>query len=93
MKTFHKIGRDARVDWVVVLSLSAATAIALAIGGLSLYNAVVKGDIQGKPKNGTSASSKFNEKSISGVIGDFDKRVEMSNEARAGHAGVGDPSI
>ncbi len=93
IKIIKEIGRNARVDWIAILFLSVVTATTLAIGGVYLYNAVVKGDIQGNETPPAVSSATLNEKAISSVIADFDQRAEISKKARAGYSGVGDPSI
>lgn len=93
MKLFKEIGRNARVDWILILAVSVVIAIVLAIGGLNLYNAVQKGDWRVNDTAVVVPASKFNEKVISSFISTFDERDEASGKARAGYAGVGDPSI
>ena len=93
IKIIKEVGRNAHIDWIAILVLSIGTALALAIGGLYLYNAVVKGDIQGSTPVPAISFKKFNEKAVSSTVGEFNQREEISKTARAGYAGVSDPSI
>lgn len=93
MKIIKEIGHNAHIDWIIILFLSTATALALAIGGLYLYNAVMKGNIQGSEATPSISLEKFNEKAISSVIQNFDRREEASRKALAGYGGFEDPSI
>ena len=66
-KIFKEIGRNAHIDWAAIFILTMGTIIALAIGGVYLYNAVMAGEIQGGAVPATVSASKFDEKVISGA--------------------------
>ncbi len=93
IKIIKEIGRNAHIDWIAVLFLSICTTLALAIGGWYLYNAVVKGSIQGNEAPTAVSAPRFNEKAISLVIERFNQREEISTKVRSGYSGPGDPSI
>ena len=93
MKLLKEIGRNARVDWIVILLSSIVVAIVLAIGGFYLYNALMKGDIQGNQAISAVPPSKFSEKTLSSFTNTLDERAAMSITTLAGYRGVGDPSI
>ena len=90
MKFIKEIGRNPHLDWLLILVISFAVFVALAIGGYNLYNAVTSGDIQGNGSTATGA--RLNEKAITSVISQFETREEVSGSVRNGYAGVSDPS-
>ncbi len=92
MKIFKEIGRNVYIDWIIILFFVAITTTALAFGGIYLYNAVTKGDIQGG--NGTnSLGNKLDTNILSLVVSDFSSRADVTKRVGAGYSGPRDPSI
>ncbi len=93
MKTLKEIGRNPHIDWIIILILSSAATAFLAIGGISLYNAVTRGDSGDAHVVSNTASADLDKKALSRVLERFAQKEELSKKAKSGYAGVGDPSI
>jgi len=90
---FKEIGRNAYVDWLVILLVTTIVIVCLAIGGVYLYNAVVKGEVKGQEGAAPLPAIRFDEKALSKVMIEFDARGEASKKALTGYTGIGDPSL
>jgi hypothetical protein len=93
MKLFKEIGRNPHLDWIIIMFLSLLIAVFLAIGGISLYNAVTKGEIQEVVTKPSDSAKNLDKKTLSSVIQRFVEKEEASMRARSGYDGPADPSI
>lgn len=92
-KILKEIGRNAHIDWIVVICLSVSTAIGLAIAGFYLYNAVVTGSLNKDEQIPVVSAPKFDVKAISTAVHSFKQREEATKRAKVGYKGFPDPSI
>jgi hypothetical protein len=92
MSIIKEIGRNPNIDWIAILLISVLLLISFAFAGLSLYNTVTNGNIQG---NGVSTNTplQLNEKAITSVISNFSQKEKVSDRVRAGYSSATDPSI
>ncbi|MDP3962691.1 MAG: hypothetical protein Q8Q03_02390 [bacterium] len=93
MKITKEIGRSPHVDWIIIIFSSTFLAVALAIAGIYLYNAVNQGDIDGRVGNTANSSRILDQKKLSVILERFSAKEQASEKAKAGYAGVSDPSI
>lgn len=93
MKIIKEIGRNPHIDWITILFVTLVITSVLAFLSYSLYNAVTSGSIQGGEAPVAPSTSKLNEKVISTVINNFDKKAELREKVMTGYSGPTDPSI
>jgi hypothetical protein len=92
MKIFREIGRNTQIDWMIIIFCTTAVIASLAFGGIYLYNAVTRGDIQGVANN-VNLGRNLDIKTLSLVASDFSARADVTKRVRAGYSGPRDPSI
>jgi hypothetical protein len=93
MKIYKEFGRNPYIDWMTILITSVIVLVGLLYVGYSLYNAVINGTIKGTETKKTTSLPKLNEKTISSVLERYNEREKVSEQARKGYTGLGDPSI
>jgi hypothetical protein len=89
---FREIGRNAYVDWILVLIASLVTAICLTTGGLYLYWQISSGNFKGEEITSDSPKKIFDEKLLNEVVSQFDNKEEKLLELKNGYSGPPDPS-
>ena len=92
-KAVKEIGRDAYVDWIIILFLSVIIGVVLVSGGVYLYYAVTKGSIHGSDIPETSAPKSFNKDDLYQITSSFSARENVSSQIKKGSAGISDPSL
>lgn len=92
MSIIKEIGRNPNIDWIAIIVTSLIIVAGLGVRGLTLYNAVTNGSIQGGERQG-SAHVKINEKAISSVIERFEEKAKVTAKVKAGYTGVPDPAL
>lgn len=87
-----EIGRNAFVDWLVILFLSLFVGVVLIAGSAYLYVAVTKGNIKYVTTSEDGAREVFSNKNFRDIIETYKKKDERSEQARRGFSGIADPS-
>lgn len=92
MKIFKEIGRSPHVDWIIIILTTSILAIALAITGIYLYNAVNQGDEDGSSAKTVNSSRILDQKKLSALLERFSIKEAASEKVRGGYVGASDPS-
>jgi hypothetical protein len=93
MKIIKEVGRNPHIDWIAIVFLSTTIVAVLAIGGIYLYNAVNRGEIQSDGAEPASTAKNLDKKALSAVIQKFSEKEEVTRRMQSGYAGPSDPSI
>ena len=89
---FKEIGRNTYVDWILIIVLSFIVAVILALGSVSLYSSVTKGNIKGANVKVAESPDIFSTTDLSNLIRTFDQKAAKTTEAEKGYVGGADPS-
>lgn len=89
----QEIGRNAFVDWLIILIISVGTAIVLICGGLYLYWQISSGNFQVTEAKSETGQNIFNKKDFETVVARFQSREDMSEQIKRGYRGPADPSL
>ena len=92
MKILKEIGRSPHVDWIIIIFSTSILAIALAITGIYLYNAVNQGNEDGSSAKTFNSSRILDQKKLSALIERFTVKTAESEKVRGGYTGASDPS-
>lgn len=92
MKILKEIGRSPHVDWIIIIFSTAILAIALAITGIYLYNAVNQGNEDGSVAKTLNSSRILDQKKLSALLDRFSVKEAANEKVREGYAGASDPS-
>ena len=90
---FREIGRNAFVDWLLILVLNTIIVLALALGGIYLYWQISIENFTSSFSVNKKEDKIFNEKNLSDVIDYFQVREDNSKLIKGGYRGIGDPSL
>lgn len=90
---FREIGRNAFVDWLLILLVNALVIILTILGGAYLYWQVSTGNFTNSQVVSKSEDNKFNEKELNSVISLFKSKEDKSAQIKYGYRGVSDPSL
>ena len=93
MNITREIGRNPRIDWIIVLILSFILAISVALGSIYLYKAVTKDNINSIPISKVEIDKIFNSKALSQVLNNSYEKGEIWKKVKNGYTGLADPSI
>ncbi len=92
LSSFREIGRNAYVDWIIILILFSLLSLSLAISGLYLYWEISTGNYENSTVAQKNDEKIFNNKDLDDVLMRFDIKKDLSNKLKAGYAGPADPS-
>lgn len=87
-----EIGRNAFVDWILVLVVSFIVALLLALGGVYLYWQISSGNFKGTDKAVTNSKKVFDEKELVNMIALFAAKEDATAQIKKGYSGPPDPS-
>ena len=93
LSMFRAIGRNAFVDWLIILFLNTFIMLSLILGSLYLYWQVSTGNL--KVSNVPAKTNKkiFNEKDLEKLIKVFELKADNTTQAKMGYRGPADPSL
>ena len=87
-----EIGRNAFVDWILVLVVSVLVGGSLVAGGTFLYWEIISGNF--KVTDAPEVSDKvFEKKDLDSLINSYKAREDMSAQIKRGYRGPSDPSL
>ncbi len=92
-KPFREIGRNAYVDWIVIIFISFITALVLGGAAVMLYFKITQGGLGDVSDTNVHASKTLKKNDLMGVINMYNKKVEKSDEAKKGYSETTDPSL
>lgn len=90
---FHKIGRNAYLDWIFIFSLSVILAIVLSLVAYLAYDGTAIANKSPKAKSNNKQKVLFDEKAMERVLNNYDSMSNEYKQAEKGYVGVSDPSI
>lgn len=90
---FREIGRNAFVDWLLILILNVSISVALIIGGIYLYWQIYTGNFVSSESTKKASDKVFEEKDLNSIISLFLEKEEASRKARVGYGIPNDPSL
>jgi len=93
MKIQRELTRNPYIDWIAIIATNLLLLIVLAIVGIYLYNAVVRGEIGTKSEVNAGSSKEFDKSNLSSVIKRFSSKEKESARAATEYSGYGDPSM
>ena len=89
---FREMGRNAFVDWILILVVSIVVGAALVAGGVYLYWQITSGNF--KAAEGPATADKvFDKEDLTTLIERFEIRETESSQIRKGYGGPSDPSL
>ena len=86
-------GRNAHVDWIVILFLSIVLTIILVINGIYLLKRINEGDIKGSGLRVATTTEVFDAKSLDYIIEKFKIKEATYITIKRSYQTVSDPSI
>jgi len=92
-KIFQEVGRNAFVDWILILFVNVVTAILLVLGGVYLYWLISSGNFRISDNSNTKEDSVFDQKTFNTHVNVIENRKDNSDQIRAGYRGPSDPSL
>ena len=93
MSITKEIGKNPKVDWIVVLAVSIFLAIILIIGAIYLYKVVTKDNMNDADASKINVSKVFDSEALLKVINSYSQKEEINKKARVKYDGLGDPSL
>jgi hypothetical protein len=90
---FHRIGRDALLDWTWILSLGVIITLAGLFWGYVAYRSTHEKLSATSPVGGSPVSRIFNVNALDLVVRDFDDRAAEREALKKGYNGPTDPSL
>lgn len=93
LKSFNEIGRNAFVDWILILILNVSIAIILIIGGLYLYWEISTGKFVGSDVETKADTTVFDQKGLESITKSLDQKKQNIQEIRGGYTETRDPSL
>ena len=90
---WERLGQDAYVGWVIVMSVSLLTVLILIALAARLFLLILSGDITATQVVASSAShASFDQKSLDSLIAVFNAKATMTATIEQGYNGPPDPS-
>ncbi len=90
---FREIGRNAFVDWLLILVLNILVMVTLVSGGVYLYWQVSTGNFKDSKVANKTKDTIFNEKDLKNIISQFENKAENTKQASVLYRGIADPSL
>lgn len=92
-KLFQEVGRNAFVDWILILLVNVSTAIVLVLGGVYLYWLISSGNFRVNTATEAKEEGIFDMKSFNTVLKEIENREDNSERIKMGYRGPSDPSL
>jgi len=90
---FRRIGKDAYVDWLIIVLVSVAIAATLSIRGWITY-VNVSGALANKNSSAANAKAMpLDTHEFDLILNDFDNRAKLRLDMQKGYSGPVDPSL
>ncbi len=93
MSITKEIGRNPKVDWIIVLVSSFILAVIIALSSSHLYKIVTKDNINKVDESTIKTDKIYDSKALSKVLDNYSERAETWNKAKIEYTGFTDPSI
>lgn len=93
LNTFREIGRNAFIDWMLVLILNLIVVILFISGGAYLYWRVSTGQFVVNVPVNKVEQKVSNEKELNDIIKYFESKEDSAKQAKMGYRGAPDPAI
>lgn len=93
MHMFREMGRNAFVDWILILIFNFTVLGVLLVYGFYLYWQISSGQFVAVDPETTKEEKVFNQKDLNDVINLFEAREENSTLIKRGYRGPSDPAI
>ena len=90
---FTEVGRNAFVDWLFILSISAIVMIMLAVGGVYLYWQVANGKVKGTQEEVVTDEKIFDENELTAIMSRYSQREDNSIRIIEGYVGTVDTTL
>lgn len=90
---FREMGRNAFVDWVLILIFNFIVLIAVLAYGFYLYWQISSGKFVAVEQESAKEEKIFNKKDLDSVINMFESREDSSELIKRGYRGPSDPSL
>ncbi len=89
---FREMGRNAFVDWILILIVSLVVGGVLVAGGVHLYWQITSGNF--KSADSPAVTDKvFNKDDLTSITDSYKLREDESAQVRKGYRGPADPSL
>ena len=90
---FHRIGRDAYLDWMLGILAAVVFSIVLVSIAYLSYGGASIGKVSKSVSQKTPQKPLFDERALSKVMETLDERANERKRLEGGYSGPGDPSI
>jgi len=90
---FREVGRNAFVDWILILLVNFLVILILMSFGAYLYWQISTGKFVSTEPASEQKGIVFNEKDLKMVINKFENRENNTAQIKRGYRGPGDPSL
>ncbi len=90
---FREIGRNAFVDWLIILIINIVLTTLVILFGFYLYWQISTGNYTTQETVSGTNNKIFNEKDLDTIIDRFKGKQDNSTQAKSGYRGVSDPSL
>ncbi len=87
-----EIGRNAYVDWILILGISALVSLCLVIGGVFLYWQISTGNYKTKSEIKPLEKKVIDVKGLNAITARFNSRKDAFEQAKKVYSGYADPS-
>ncbi len=93
LKSFREIGRNAFVDWLLIMLSNVLIMLVLVLGGVYLYWQISSGNFSSSDTGEVKDDKTFDQKGLESVVNMFNQRKENSEQIKGGYKETGDPSL
>jgi len=90
---FREMGRNAFVDWILILLFNFVALSAMMVFGLYLYWQISTGQFVSADEKTVQDEKIFNQKDLKSVTDVFQAREDNTELIKRGYRGVSDPSL
>lgn len=92
LESLKQIGRNAYVDWVVILFISIVVLGALIYNGFTLYTQISSGNFQVSDVGVVVQDKTFNEKDLNSIKTLYQNKKDTTEQIKKGYRGSIDPA-
>ncbi|HEY4478230.1 MAG TPA: hypothetical protein VI775_00085 [Candidatus Paceibacterota bacterium] len=93
MSITKEIGKNPRIDWILILTISFIIAVVVVLGSVYLYKIVTIDKIVNTDASKVEFSKFFDQKALSELMNNYSEREKVQEKARVMYTGFGDPSL
>lgn len=90
---FREIGRNAFVDWLLILLVNTFVIVLSLLGGAYLYWQISTGNFVNSQTINKTETKNFDEKELNDVVKTFKVKEDNTTQIKYGYRGVSDPSL